>query len=143
MDQNKTLSHITWLFEANSAQFRYILNDIKRAFTFNNFQKSQLFNKYAKNLETASVLLKQGERAFTSNLKNGTLSQQTMTRIHNLYIKRSYYQSRLALEYLSQIVYDTDLNSDPTYKNIYSKTYNLTRLLSELDQNFAYYINSY
>lgn len=142
-EQNKLLTHINWLFEANNTQFRYILNDIKRAFNFPNYQKSQLFNKYAKNLETASVLLTQAAKAFSSNLRNNTLNKQVATRIYNLYIKRSYYQERVALDFLSQVIYDNSLNTDPSYKNIYSKTYNLNHLLGQMDQNFVFYINSY
>ena len=136
VEKNKLIIHTSWLFEAINVQYRSILHDVEKCCLYTQFKTSQMFGSFVKNLKLSSVLIIQGERNFTNIIKNHSLSQKLVQNVYNLYIKRSIYQERMAYEFLNNLKYDAKIYNSQELKKIYAKMYNLSNLLSQLDNNF-------
>ncbi len=135
-EKNKLIITTSWLFEAVNNQYRAVINDIRKSMMFSMYKLSTLFNKFNKNINLSFSLINQAQRNFVVVLKQAQFNSVTLNNIYKMYVKRGIYQEKMASEALSNLRYDVNVFSDPLFKNIIAKTYNLHSLLMDLERKF-------
>ena len=135
-DKNKLIITTSWLFEAVNNQYRAVINDIRKSMMFSMYKLSTLFNKFNKNINLSFSLINQAQRNFVVVLKQAQFNSVTLNNIYKMYVKRGIYQEKMASEALRNLRYDVNVFSDPLFKNIIAKTYNLHSLLMDLERKF-------
>ncbi len=142
MEQNKQISHISWLISASKEQMQFLTKEFKNAFESPYIKKDHVLLKSSYHLNLARILLTQVEKNYIAMIRGGRFFSSVLMHIKNTYLQRSCFQLSMSFDYFKEGSFKIEQISPALHKSLFSKWSQLTMMLNQLVREFDCLLSS-